>query len=386
MNEDKLVDCAERRAECTFVALQGTHFVENEASSAGGAILSSDLNAVRLSCSYEPPDDPLSYLTRRQFEALPVLNSLDRVCEEWQSNQAEDYGVDLASYARRVRKVLRFEQREEDLEVEGNVYFLQDHLSGTQIPSLFLTVVDELGQGPAAGAGNETIEATMWSPDRLFTGALRIQLEEGAGNFSGIAGYREAGFYDVRVDFSEGSIPSFTIRVEVRSCRIGEAVAAGGTICQQCNGDTYNFFPDQLEPGCLPCPEDAKCDTAVIRPSKGHWHSSPCSRHIQECLTTQACDDAGRDERLREIGTTVEDCNLTPEFIENYTSAECKEVRCNALKILSLMQGACRAIGGHCVDRARVILDAPGRSDASRASTDLVISFWCCFRSWCCSC
>ena len=326
MNEDKLVDCAEQSAECTFLALQGTHFVGNAASLAGGAVLSSDLNAIRLSCSYELPGDPLSYLTKQQFEALPVLNSLDRVCGEWQHNQADDYGDDLASYARRVRKVLRFEEREDDLEVEDNVYFLPDHLSGTQIPSLFLTAEDGLGQGPAAGAGNEIIEATMWSPDRLFTGAVRIQLEEGKGNFSGIAGYREAGIYNVRVNFSEGSIPSFTIRVQVRRCRIGEAVVAGGTICQQCSGDTYNFLPDQQEPGCLPCPEDAKCDTAVIRPSKGHWHSSPCSKHIQDCLTTQACDDAGRDERLREMGSMVESCDFNTEFAQDYMNAECKEV------------------------------------------------------------
>ena len=330
VNEDKLVDCAEQNAECTFLALRGTHFVDNEASSAGGAILSSDLNAIRLGCSYEPPRDPLSYVTRRQFEALPVLNSLDRVCGQWQNNQAGVYGNDLASYARRVRKVLRFEEREERQEVEGNVYFLLDHLSGSQLPSLFLTAVDELGQGPAAGAGSEIIEATMWSPDHLFTGAVRIRLEEGEGGFSGIAGYREAGIYDVRVNFSEGSIPPFTIRVEVRSCRIGEAVAAGGTICQQCSGDTYNFSPNQQNPGCQPCPEGAKCDTAAIRPSKGHWHSSPCSRHIQDCLTTRACDEPGRDERLREMGSMVEDCDLTPDFVKNYTNAECREVRCDS--------------------------------------------------------
>ena len=267
-----------------------------------------------------------------------MLNSVDRVCEKWLDNQAGDYGADLAPYALRVRKVLRFEEREEDLAVEGNVYFLHNHLSGTQIPSLFLTVVDEFGQGPAAGAGNESVEATMWSPHRLFTGAVRIQLQKGEGNFSGIAGYREAGLYDVRVDFSEGSIPSFTIRVQVRSCRIGEAAEAGGTICRQCSGDTYNFFPNQENPGCQPCPDDAKCDTAVIRPAKGHWHSSPCSRHTQDCLATQACDDSRRDGRLRKIGSTVEDCDLTAEFVENYTKAECKELDATRFSLLASLK------------------------------------------------
>lgn len=326
VSQDGSEDCTESNAQCTFVALRGTEFVDNQASSAGGAILSSDLNAIRIACAFDQSEDPLTYLTQEEFEALDILNSLENVCQDWRGNAASLYGESLASYARQIRKVIRYEETEVDEEVDGNQYIVQNHRSGSQIPSLFLEVVDELDQGPATGAGNQTIEATMWSPDRLFSGAVGVRLEDGFGNFSGIAGYREAGYYRVRVDFSEDSIPSFTLLVEIRGCSIGEAAAANGTVCQPCNGDTYNFYPDRPEPGCIPCPDDARCDSVVIRPEDGFWHSSPCSPHIQECLTRGACDASDREEMLRALGLMVEDCNLSSEFINSYTSAECKEV------------------------------------------------------------
>ena len=336
------MDCTETNAQCTFLALRGTDFINNQASSAGGAILSSDLNAIRIKCSYDPPEDPLAYLTRDEFESLDVLNSLDMVCPDWRGNEGVSYGADLASYARRVQKMIRFEERDVNEDVEGNQYVVQNHHSGTQIPSLYLQVVDELDQGPATGAGNETIEAIMWSPDRLFSGSVNIQLEDGIGNFSGIAGYREAGYYRVRVDFSEESIPSFTLIVQIRPCMIGEAAAANGTICQPCNGDTYNFHPDDPEPGCVPCPDHANCDSVVIRPEHNYWHQTPCSRHIQECLTRRACDARDRDDTLTELGLMVEDCDLSEEFIYNYTDAECAEVR--SLKSFLCKNSTCRDI------------------------------------------
>ena len=327
MNEDKLVNCTEPNTNCTFLALRGCTFIDNQALSTGGAFLASDLNAIRVGCASFKPQNPLAYMNRSEFETLAVLNARKSICRNWKRNKADDYGDDLASYGRGIAKVIRFEETAKELEVEGNVYFLQNHLSGSVPPSLFLTLVDQAGQGPAIGAGNETVVATMWSPDLLFAGLVRMRLEHGVGNFSGIAGYREPGFYNVRVDFSSGSIPSFTILVEIRRCMIGEAAVAHGTVCQRCSGDTFNFYPEKDDASCEACPENAKCDSATIRPQKRHWHSSPCSRHIQECLTWRACKDEERDARLKKVSSSVQSCNFTAQFIEEYRAAECKQVR-----------------------------------------------------------
>ena len=327
MNEDRQVNCSEAGANCTFLAFRGSTFIKNEALEAGGAVLASDLNAIRGNCIYPDQQDPLVFMNRPQFEALAVLNSKESVCRSWTGNKAGDYGSDLASYGRGVRKVIRFEESGDEEKVEGNIYFLQNHLSGSQLPSLFLTVVDQAGQGPAIGAGNETLVARMQSPDGLFTGSVRVLLEKGVGNFSGISGYQEPGIYEVRVVFSSRTIPAFTILVEVRNCMIGEAAVANGTVCQRCSGDSFNFFPDRENAVCEACPEHARCDGTVMYPRKRHWHSAPCSSHIQECLTREACDDEGRDERLRNIGRSIRSCNFTELFIEEYRKAECKKVR-----------------------------------------------------------
>ena len=385
MNEDRLVNCTEHNANCTFLAFRGSTFVDNEALSAGGAVLASDLNAIRVGCARRAFQDPQAFMSRPDFEALPVLNSKEAVCRDWKGNTASDYGDDLASYGRQVRKVIRFEQSGDEQKVEGNIYVLQNHLSGSQLPSLFLTLIDEAGQGPAFGAGNETVVATMWSPDGLFTGLVRVRLVNGVGNFSGIAGYREPGFYDVRVDFSSPSIPSFTILVEVRRCSIGEAAAVSGTVCQRCSGDSFNFFPDREGATCEACPENAKCDEPAIRPRNGHWHSTPCSRHIQECLTRRACDDEGRDERLKEVASTVQSCNLTAEFIENYRAAECKKVRF-FLALPHIILTDCRGTADRFVARATKISVVPAPSAASLASTDSEISSWWCCLCWFCFC
>ena len=328
---DGAKDCTARNASCTFLALQSTQITGNQASSAGGAILSSDLNAIRVRCSKRSRRYPHLYLTRKEFESLDVLNSLDHVCSEWKGNEAGVYGNTLASYARRVKKVIRYEDRDFEEEVEGNRYVVRNHVSGTQIPSLYIEVVDALGQGPASGAGNDTVVATMASPDRLFSGAIGVRLDEGSGNFSGVAGYREAGFYDVRVDFSERSIPSFTIVVEIRGCSIGEAATANGTFCQPCNGNTYNFFPDRADPGCKSCPDNADCDTVFILPDPGYWHQTPCSVHIQECLTKRACDERQRAENLRQLADAVEECQFSEPFIQSYADAQCRKVRSRQL-------------------------------------------------------
>ena len=327
MNEDRPANCSETGAKCTFLALRGSNFVGNEAVAAGGVVLASDLSAIRVGCTSPEPLDPLAFMNRTQFEGLIVLNSRGSVCESWRRNRAGDYGDNLASYGREVKKVIRFEDSGEEQEMDGNIYFLLNHLSGSQLPNLFLTVVDEAGQGPAFGAGNETVVATMWSPDGLFTGSVHVRLENGVGNFSGISGYREPGFYDVRVDFSSGSIPSFTILVEVRRCAIGEVSASNGAVCQRCKGNAFNFYPDRQDLGCQPCPEEANCDSHVIRPRTGYWHSSPCSQHMQACLTERSCDEAGRDERLEEVGSSVQNCNFSTQFVESYTKSECNKVR-----------------------------------------------------------
>ena len=326
MSRNKTENCAAHDAKCSFVALQDTRFVNNQASSAGGAVLSSDLNAIRVSCRNRTRSKPLEYLKKPAFESMDTLNATRHVCQEWTHNTAGGYGNTVASYAHRIRKKIRYEDTNVEEEIEGNRYVVRNHVSGTQIPRLSLETVDALGQGPAPGTDNATIVATMSSPDGLFTGFVSVRMDDGVGRFSGVAGYREAGFYRVRVDFSERSIPSFTIVVEIRGCVIGEAIVANGTVCQPCIGDTYNFFPETSDIGCASCPENANCDGVFILPDDGYWHQTPCSDNIQECLTKRACDADNRKEDMRRLQDSVEECHFTEAYVRSYVDSECRKV------------------------------------------------------------
>lgn len=225
-----------------------------------------------------------------------------------------------------MKTVIRYETTGEETEVIGNHYVVQDHESGTALPTVALEIVDELRNGPAVGLNNDTVTATMTSTGSdLFAGSVNLPLYGGTGEFSSIAGQQRSGNYGVTITFSEESLETVTIIVEIKPCSIGEASAANGTICEPCNGLTYNFLPEGND-GCQPCPEDGRCDNAVIRPKEGYWHPFPCSIRIQKCLTKWACEFDGREHLLHELGTKLSSCNMSEQVEADYKHNQCRQV------------------------------------------------------------
>lgn len=145
------------------------------------------------------------------------------------------------------------------------------------------------------------------------------------------------------IKFSQKSLPPLEIIVEVRSCSVGEALAANGTICTPCNAATYNFQPTE-ETGCQPCPENAKCTSAVIVPIAGFWHQSPCSNHIQRCLTDNPCGYKDRETKLDAFVEHLDRCNLTDNEILEYANLQCTEVRLNVLFWQRCLEGTYWAV------------------------------------------
>ena len=253
---------------------------------------------------------------------MQVLRGLDDICRDWTGNNARVYGNTLASYARNVRKRLYNADREEVLETTtGTTITISNHSSGDPLPHVLLELIDEYGQAPAVLLGNVTVEALLTSPDDFFPGLVRMALDGNQGNFSNIVGFQPPGNYTVRIDFSR-RFDAFDMKVEVRECLPGEEATRSNTLCTPCNTATFNVNGTQ----CEPCPDNAICETASIRPKKGYWHQSPCSNQIQRCLTPGSCDTKDRDSKLADMTSDIQSCDLSDDFIRDYARAQCKKV------------------------------------------------------------
>ena len=322
-------DCLNTTVDCASVVLEDTEFIKNRAEHAGGTIFCSDLDAVVMKCRNnieESEAEPRAKLVRASsFD--PNVNT----CVSWTANTAEKYGPDIASYARISKKKIRYEDKNESQEIMENEFVVENHTSGTPIPTIEIEVVDALGQGPAIGTDEDNVKAIMRSPDDFFEGEVVITLVNGKGSFSGINGYQTPGSYIIRIEFSDSGLEAFVVRVQIRKCVIGEQETMGGLLCEKCSGETYSLSP---ETGCIPCPKHANCASQVIRPETGYWHRTPCSTHLQKCLKLEACEFRERDQRLAEAGDSIQTCSSDTAYAQGYTRLECKEVRFSLLAAL----------------------------------------------------
>ena len=294
----------------------------------GGAIFVSDIDSIRMSCSAnENWQSRSEFYDRTELEALDVLRSADDICQSWKGNQAGAYGDDVGSAGAGVRITVIPDNLHNPVEeVSGNRLVVEEHSSGKPLPAIHMEVVDGLSQGPAFGLERPIVEAVMTSPDNFFTGSIKIEIEEGVGNFSGAVGFGPEGVYECIIDFSERLIESLVVEVHVRGCRLGEVAAANGTVCEPCTSDTYNLQPGNDGTGCHPCPENGDCATHVILSAKGYWHKTPCSENIQECISSEACSSEEREDKLTAATRNISSCEFDEEFKQNYTEAQCREV------------------------------------------------------------
>ena len=325
--DSEQTNCTIQDDNCSFLVVTDSVFFENEAVSAGGAVFASDIDSIRMSCSaYERWPSRSEFYDIEELMTLDAIRSVEDICQSWKGNQAGVYADDVGSSGAGVRTTVVPDGLHEAVEeVSGNRYVVEGYSSGEPLPVIQLEVVDGLGQGPAISASGQVIEAVMTFPVGFFSGSVNIKMNDGVGNVSGVVGFGRKGVYECMIDFSEELIESLAVEVHVRECRLGEVAAADGTFCEPCTSDTYNLMPGNGT-GCRPCPENGDCTTHVILPAKGYWHKTPCSEHIQECLSSEACSSEKREDKLTAATRNISSCEFDEEFKQNYTEAQCREV------------------------------------------------------------
>ena len=293
---------------------------------AGGAVLASDLNSIRVGCSDLVGHDMMVFMNRSQFESLVVLNSRESVCPSWKRNKAGIYGETLATYLHQIQKLVWNDHEDDGVRTAGNSYIAMTHTRGTPIPTVSFTALDSLGQGPAVTNNNESIEVVFRSPDGLFPGVASFLLRGGSGSSPNIIGSAAPGIYTAVANFSAKNILPFVMKIRIRGCIVGESALRNGTVCRPCPTEMYNLHPNEVNRACVPCPHNAVCDAAFIRPAKGHWHMTPCSSELQKCLSATACDYEERDANLIKLTLSHTDCNFSQFFVQNYGVGQCRKV------------------------------------------------------------
>ena len=311
----------------------------------GNNILAFDFSGVRFICDDDPSATTATTIpSRDDLEEAQRVHAKSAMCPEWRNG---DRG-DMTTYVRFVEKTLFFQQTGESISVEGDRLTLRDHASGMPLPTIVFRSLTQLGEPSSLGLDRGVISAETKSGD-FFSGNLQVALHNGTGNFSSIVGFHNPGNYKLRISFSEDYLPDFVITVEIRACHIGESVTAGGSFCRPCSGATYSFQPDQEDPGCLPCPENGRCNTSTIQPLPGYWHRWPCSSHLQKCLTEQACDFDQREEKLYELTKDLHSCDIADDLVDDYEDAQCRTV-CASVTVWRLSMRVCfRVTRGRCV-------------------------------------
>ena len=345
-------ECLSRSVECPFVAMTDTTLADNEAKVAGGAVFAGYLQAIRFRCSSEPGNERATFYEKAEWEKLTVLERADDICRSWRSNEALVYGKAVGTYATVAQMTTVSDEGKESVTSSGEEYVVAQYRSGDELPAMELRLVDGLGQKPARSY--RTVEAVLSASDSFLQGSIVVPMQRGEGSLSNIQGFVPAGRYSLTIAFSkEKVIESISITVVVSGCLIGE-IQSARSICVNCSTTTYNFHPTSSF--CQTCPEDGNCETHVIIPNEGYWHRSPCSGHLQRCLTSYACMFEDRLAKLREVTEGVKRCDLDREWTDDYALVQCTKVRTASFctSRFSLFGFPARRVtGGHSVGPAK---------------------------------
>ena len=325
-------NCNVTSDDCTSTVLSGSIFKHNVAE-VGGALFVSNPATVNISCSQEHATRSSNPPSENDTQNTRTLKALDAVCSSWTSNNAHLYGNQVASYAKKAIWCVEEKSNKGGRrwqQIEGYNHSICHHRSGDPLPSIRLQMVDAFDQGPAVKADDDaSVRVVMWSEPKdhaLFPGNVTMMMTNGTAEFSQINGLQVPGNYVVRIDYSDAELPGVEIDVNIRSCIIGEELSEDHKLCVQCPETQYNFSPE--ESGCRECPSHANCKQRnVIQPESHYWHDHPCSTHMQQCLSSEACVFDQRASHLAKLTEDIENCNYSTASPNEYTERQCKEVR-----------------------------------------------------------
>ena len=224
-------------------------------------------------------------------------------------------------------------------------------------------------------ADDALVRVVMWSEPQdnaLFPGNVTMMMTDGTAEFSQINGLQLPGNYVIRIDYSEAKLPGLKIDVNIRSCIIGEEKSEDRKLCVQCPETQYNFLPE--DSGCKDCPAHANCKQRnVIQPENNYWHDHPCSTHMQQCLSPEACVFDRRASHLANLTKDIEDCNVDLSITDQYAEGQCHKVCVHRASVFRY-RCCCRDMEGHCVVIARLDTARPLHSTASVAGGTTALS------------
>ena len=330
MCSEKRERCLTNGTDCPFMAVVDTKFFDNTAEVAGGAVFAGYSDAVRLNCSIASLDTGLAFYEEEEWMAVKRLKTQADICSSWKGNSGNVYGHEVGTYATYANMTVK--KAKISVCVSGEKACVIDgYRTGKDLPKAKLTLMDGLGQGPAISYGS--INAIMSSARGEFmVGSIVLPMDEGNCTFESVRGFVAPGDYNLTVEFGEKTIKEIRITVVVRDCSIGEIVAPGTGVCQECSNTTYNFDSSKNS-SCRPCPENANCESQVIIPDDGYWQKTPCSKHIHRCLPTSSCKRENRSENLTDLVGDAANCTFDRSVIENYTQAQCAEASCTSFTL-----------------------------------------------------
>eukprot|EP00210_Caulerpa_lentillifera_P000169 g164.t1 len=328
-------NCTSLNRLCSGVAILGTTFIKNEARDSGPAIQTNNVSSIRVDCKHSKF---IEFLSMSDLLQLPAVDNR-RNCYSWKGNQVTSSVGTLGtvgSYARRVNiSFILDSMRDHDQWIDGHT--IKNVKSGEFLPTIYVTAVDEFGNGPAFVSGGIP-DAELYSPDGFFPGKIPMRLPNGTGRFEDIVGFKVPRIYHLSIRFTNGDIEEMKFSVEIRECEIGEEPSTDSILCEACDLLSFNFEPKNGR--CTTCPKHGDCSGRFIIPDSGYWHSSPCSHYLRRCLTEEACEFDDRKNKLRNATKSLKTCVLHQTVANKYAEEQCKP------GYTGMLCGACEELYG----------------------------------------
>eukprot|EP00210_Caulerpa_lentillifera_P003958 g3777.t1 len=319
---NRTINCSSSRVDCGSVVLLNTHFIGNLANLSGGAIITTRANGVLIDC--ESKGQLRGFVNKSSLHSLTSISS-NSSCSSRKSNQesSNTSKIDVSTFGQKFNLSLA---TNDGVELVGDLesgYVLKNVSSGTQLPQINVTILDEFEEGPAF-TEPRSFESRLSSLNGFFSGLYPVNISNGVGKFSDVAGFARPGNYTLQIESDIPSLRTFNVTVIVRECLVDEEPTSDRLTCQECDAVSYNFNTSQVG-GCTQCPRNANCAGRYIVPNEGHWHKSPCHNTVQECLVEKACSYEERNDVLINFTNSSTHCNFNESKLEAYKDDLCNE-------------------------------------------------------------
>ena len=333
-SEDRDTSSQEQNAKIEGIVLINASFSGNAAEKKGPAVHSNRKSLVSVLCPKSATDiSPNFILKPEEIEWLREISHDEETCRK-EAIRGNNESAAFTTYVRKIELV-----GDELTYLNSNVYQLSEIVSGSVLPTITVTPLDDYGQSPALSLKDDL--SPKLKGNTLVGGVFSASLnEDGSYSFSGIrTNVTRPGQYNLTITFLEvDNLKEITISVIARECHVGETQKSHGVYCELCGPDAYTVFPS--ETGCLSCPLNANCTGNFTFAQVGYWLPSPCHNRTVECLNSEACNGENASEtpaaaqthsdKLYQFTEELETiCPVSPDDISAFQNLQCGEVHLN---------------------------------------------------------